>query len=209
MEAMRAVARAVLGEEGFDFEKTYLIFVVSDSGAENLATILQEQLRLLGIKTEFDRLRIVLPGYEPYQFKADFDVRHSYQSGILADDPNLGMGQYLRCDSRYNLVTLNRRGTRGCNHEINDLLGQAQVEGDPATRLELSHQIELAAMREYVSFPTFWEQEAAAFWPEVRGYVHFPSSSGSHLKWMHVWIDEDRRDDTGNSGQTAGVPGGY
>ena len=42
-------------------------------------------------------------------------------------------------------------------------------------RLALAHEIELAAMKQYSSFPIYWEQEAAAFWPEVRGYVHFPT----------------------------------
>ena len=83
------------------------------------------------------------------------------------------------------------------------------METDPANRLALAHEIELAAMGTIQrSFPLYWEQEAAAFWPEVRGYVHPPHRRGSFLKFMHLWIDPAYKDDTGYAGQVSGVPGG-
>jgi hypothetical protein len=63
-------------------------------------------------------------------------------------------------------------------------------------------------MKQYWKFPLYWEQEAVAFWPEVRGYAHFPTSQGSFLKYYHMWIDPAHKDDEGFKGPTTGVPGG-
>ena len=63
-------------------------------------------------------------------------------------------------------------------------------------------------MNKYVVFPIYWEQEAVAFWPEVRGYFHYPGPSGPHVTWEQLWYDPAHKDDTGFSGQTSGAPGG-
>ena len=63
-------------------------------------------------------------------------------------------------------------------------------------------------MEQYWKLPLYWEQEAAAFWPDVRGYVHHPSPEGPFLRWEHVWIDPDFKDASGFKGQISGVPGG-
>ncbi|HZA25056.1 MAG TPA: hypothetical protein VFA32_21085 [Dehalococcoidia bacterium] len=47
-----------------------------------------------------------------------------------------------------------------------------------------------------------------AFWPEVRGYSHFPTSTGGYLRYQHMWIDPAHQEDRGFSGQITGVPGG-
>ena len=75
-------------------------------------------------------------------------------------------------------------------------------------RKEISDQIQLKAMSEYWKFPLYWEQEAVAFWPEVRGYFHHPQPSGSHTQYEQMWINPAHRDDRNNAGQTTGVPGG-
>lgn len=43
---------------------------------------------------------------------------------------------------------------------------------------------------------------ATAFWPQARGYVHYPVSSGSFLKFMHMRIDPWYKAYYNNSGQT-------
>ena len=196
MEATRAEARAILEEEGFDFDKTYVVWVHQDSPHELARTIfLQKQLQLLGINTDAGLCNYFRCEYDP-----DFELipRSSW-----ADDPNAGVERLLACDSYGK-----ERNPELCTPDIIALLDRAQVETDPAKRLALAHEIELAAMKQYSSFPIYWEQEAAAFWPEVRGYVHFPSPSGSFLKFMHMWIDSAHMNDTGYTGQTTGVPGG-
>ncbi len=200
MRGARAEAIAILEEEGFDFGKTYAFTVDYDAQVQDPATFLQEHLRLLGIKTDYSW---------PCNFDApsdrcgwdDFLPDDSY---VPADDPNAGVSSLLRCDIIHDYWTPGSP----CDESIFVLLDQAEVEADPGKRLELAHQIELAAMRQYSSFPLYWEQEAAAFWPEVRGYAHFPSPIGSFRKFMHLWIDRAHRDDDYNAGQTVGVPGG-
>ena len=122
---------------------------------------------------------------------------------IGTNDPIAGMEYYLKCESRILLKI-----PELCSPSVLGMLEQARTELDPTKRLELAHQIELGLMRQYNVFPVFWEQEAAAFWPEVRGYVHFPSRRGSFRKFMHIWIDLNHGNDSGFAGQTTGVPGG-
>ena len=203
MEATRAEAKAILEEEGFDFEKTYLFTVESDAQVQARATFLQEQLRLIGIKTDFDLVETI--AYRTLESEGTWGDLKPGNDTVTADDPNAGVAAYLRCDSEGNDWT---PPATNCDQEIIALLDQAQTELDPTKRLDLAHQIELAAMKQYSSFPVYWEQEAVSFWPEVNGYSHFPAPNGSFLKFMHLWIDESDKDNTGNSGQTSGVPGG-
>jgi hypothetical protein len=88
------------------------------------------------------------------------------------------------------------------------LLDQVDSTINPVERKRISDEIQLYAMKQYWKFPLYWEQEAVAFWPEVRGYAHFPTSQGSFLKYYHMWIDPAHKDDKGFRGQTTGVPGG-
>ena len=200
MEATRAEAKAIMEGEGFDFDKTYLFTVESDAQVQARATFLQEQLRLLGVKTDFDLVETV--AYREQENSGTWGDLKPGNSTVSVDDA--GVAGFLRCDSTGNDWTPNGP----CDLDIVALLDEAQVELDHAKRLDLAHQIELAAMRQYSSVPVYWEQEAVSFWPEVRGYSHFPAPFGSYRKFMHMWIDPDHKDDTGNAGQTSGVPGG-
>ena len=202
MDATRAEARKILEEEGFDFDESYLFTVESDAQVQARATFLQEQLRLVGIKTDFDSVETI--AYRQQDVNGTWGALKPGNSTVTADDPNAGVASYLRCDSTSNYWTPNGP----CDEEIVALLDQAQTELDFTARKALSDEIQLQAMKLYGSFPVYWEQEAVSFWPEVRGYAHFPAPNGSFLKFMHLWIDPAHKDDTGNKGQTTGVPGG-
>ncbi|MDE2779737.1 MAG: ABC transporter substrate-binding protein [Chloroflexota bacterium] len=202
MEATRAEARAILEGEGFDFEKTYSFTVESDAQVQARSTFLQEQLRLVGIQTDFDLVETI--AYREQEASGTWGDLKPGNSTVTADDPNAGVAGFLRCDSAGNYWTPNGP----CDDGIVSLLDQAQTELDPAARLDLAHQIELAAMNQYSSFPVYWEQEAVSFWPEVNGYSHFPAPNGSFLKFMHLWIDPADMDNSDNAGQISGVPGG-
>ena len=202
MEATRAEARKILEEEGFDFEESYLFTVESDAQVQARSTFLQEQLRLVGIKTDFDSVETI--AYRQQEQTGTWGALKPGNSTVTADDPNAGVASYLRCDSSSNYWTPNGP----CDLEIVALLDQAQTELDFTARKALSDEMQLQAMKLYGSFPVYWEQEAVSFWPEVRGYAHFPAPNGSFLKFMHLWIDPAHKDDTGNKGQTTGVPGG-
>ena len=203
MEAQRAEAIQILNEEGFDFDKTYVLTVESDAQRVNRATFMQEQLRLLGIKTDFDTNETVSYREISQNGKwGDFLASTGGVAGI--DDPFIGLGHYHRCDSLYNFQTPGAE----CDATAEGLfeeLGQLTAYEDQKAK---GQEIQLYLMSQYWNFPAFWEQEAVAFWPEVRGYVHFPGPTSSHLRWAHMWIDPARADDTGFSGQTTGVPGG-
>jgi peptide/nickel transport system substrate-binding protein len=202
MEAQRAEAKKILEEEGFDFNKTYLFTVESDNQVVARATFVQEQLRLLGIQTDFDLVETVAYRHQEQNgLWGDFLPRNAT---MAADDPSAGLGSYLRCDS------IENRWSPGtpCDEKLEGLLDQVDGTTDPVERKAISDEIQLHAMQQYMYFPLYWEQEAAAFWPEVRGYAHFPTPYGSWLKFQSMWIDPAHKDDKGFSGQTTGLPGG-
>jgi peptide/nickel transport system substrate-binding protein len=202
MEAQRAEARQILEEEGFDFNKTYILTVETDNQVVARATFIQEQLRLLGIKTDFDMVESV--AYRQQRTDGTWGDFLPNNESLILDDPGLGMGHHFRCVSIWNFWT---PGTE-CDQKMEGLLDQVDSTIDPAERKRISDEIQLYAMKQYWKFPLYWEQEAVAFWPEVRGYTHFPTSQGSFLKYYHMWIDPAHKDDKGFKEPTTGVPGG-
>jgi peptide/nickel transport system substrate-binding protein len=202
MEARRAEARKILEEEGFDFDKVYLFTVESDAQVVARATFVQEQLRLLGIKTDFDMVETVAYRHQEQNgLWGDFLPRNST---MTSDDPSAGVGVYARCVSHENRWT---PGTE-CDQHLEGLLDRVDGTIDQAERKAISDEIQLYVMEQYMWFPLYWEQEAVAFWPEVRGYSHYPTPYGSWLKYQSMWVDPAHKDDSGFSGQTTGLPGG-
>ena len=201
-DTRRAEARSILQAEGFDFDKTYEFTVESDEQVQARAIFFQEQLRLLGIQTDFDLVETV--AYRQQTADGSWGDILPRNDTMPADDPALGMGYYFRCASP------NNHWTPGlaCDETAEALLDQAATTIDPAERKAISDQLQLYAMEQYWRFPLYWEQEAVAFWPEVRGYAHHPQPSGSFVRWEQLWIDPSHAGDTGFSGQTSGVPGG-
>jgi peptide/nickel transport system substrate-binding protein len=201
MEAQRAEARKILEEEGFDFNKTYLFTVESDAQVVSRATFVQEQLRLLGIQTDFDLVETVAYRHQEQNgLWGDFLPRNAT---MVVDDPTAGLGTYLRCASVENRWS---PGTP-CDAKLEGMLDQVDSTADPVKRKAISDEIQLYVMNQYMYFPLYWEQEAAAFWPEVRGYAHFPTPYG-FVKFQHVWIDPAHKDDKGFQAESSGIPGG-
>jgi ABC-type transport system substrate-binding protein len=207
MEAQRAEARKILEEEGFDFNKTYLFTVESDAQVQARATFIQEQLRLLGINTESDLVETV--AYRTQTTDGTWGDLLPRNDTMPADDPFLGMGHYFNSNSLSNNHWIPVTGpVDALQKKADDLLIQVAATVDPVERKAISDELQLLAMENYWKFPIYWEQEAAAFWPEVRGYTHHPQPSGAHSRWEQVWIDPAHKDDRGFKGQTTGVPGG-
>ncbi len=202
MKSVRADARGMLVWEGFDFERTYLLSVGAHRNIQERAIFVQEQLLLLGIKTELNVVQTA--ALRKQQATSGWgDFMHLVLTAPT-DDPDHRVSTFPGCDSWSNSWTPSL-----CNEDIVALLEQVRNESDDQERLQLAHQVELARMSHYNQFPLYWEMEAAAFWPEVRGYTHFPEPAGSFLKFMHMWINPNRKNDTGYAGQTSGVPGGF
>ena len=166
------------------------------------ATFFQEQLRLLGVQTDFDLVETV--AYRKQTADGSWGDIQPRNDTMPADDPALGMGYYFRC------VSSNNHWTPGmpCDETMETYLDAAATTIDPAERKQISDDLQLYAMQQYWRFPLYWEQEAAAFWPDVRGYYHHPQPSSSFVRWEHMWMDPGMKDSGGYSGQTSGVPGG-
>jgi ABC-type transport system substrate-binding protein len=204
MEAQRAEARKILEEEGFDFNKTYILTVESDPQVVERAVFLQEQLRLLGLNIEFDTVESV--AYRDQQANGTWGDFMAANSGAGSfDDPGQALGIYFRCDSSRTYFFY---PDGECDQTMEDLLDQVDRALDPVERKRLSDEAQLRALENYWKMPLYWEQEAQAFWPEVRGYVYQMSSSGHWRQFAHMWIDPAHREDKGFKGHTTGVPGG-
>ena len=203
MDAQRAEAIQILKDEGFDFDKTYEFTVESDSQRVGRATFMQEQLRRLGIKTDFNLVETI--AYRKTRQSGDWGDFMGSTGGVAGiDDIFLGVGHYHRCASLFNFQT---PGT-DCDAHAEQLFDKLSATVEPAARKELGRELQVYLMSQYWNFPVMWEEEGVAFWPEVRGYSHFPTPTASHLRWAHMWIDPTHKDDTGFSGQITGVPGG-
>ncbi len=201
-DAQRAEAISILEAENFDFDKTYLFTVEADEQVQARGIFVQEQLRLLGIKTDFDLVETV--AYRDQEDSGTWGDIKPGNTTMPADDPALGMGFYHRCVSSNNFST---PGTP-CDAKSEGLLDQLASTVDQGQRKALSDELQVYLMGLYVKFPLYWEQEAVAFWPDVRGYAHHPQPSGAFVRWEQLWLDPAHKDDTGFSGQTEGVPGG-
>ncbi|MFQ6026478.1 MAG: ABC transporter substrate-binding protein [Dehalococcoidia bacterium] len=206
-EAKRAEAIQILKEEGFDFDKVYRMTVESDAQVGARSVFVQEQLRLLGIKTDFDQIETV--AYRQVTTSGQWGHLMGRNATMQFDDPAAGMGAYHHSDSITGNYWMPVEGPLDdVQKQMDALLDEAAITVDPAKRRELSDQIQLLAMNQYWRFPLYWEQEAVSFWPEVRGYSHFPTPNGAFLDWAHLWIDPAHANDGGYSGQTSGIPGG-
>ncbi len=200
MKAQRAEAKKILEEEGFDFDKTYIFTVESDQQVVNRATFIQEQMRLVGIKTDFDQLESI--AYDTQQFDGSW--------GDL-NDPFMGMNEYHGSKSFSDNMWVPGAPPhiQELQQQVDDLLFKLSTTLDQAERKLRSDELQILIMNNYWNLPVYWEQEAVAFWPEVRGYVHAAQPAGAHVKMEHVWIDPSHKDDKNNSGQMTGVPGGF
>jgi peptide/nickel transport system substrate-binding protein len=201
-DAQRDEARAILEAEGFPFDTTFTFTVEADEQVQARATFIQEQLRLVGIKTDFDIVETV--AYRDQTAGGEWGDILPRNDTMPADDPALGMGFYHRCISPNNHWT----PQTPCDDKAEGLLDQAASTVDPGQRKSISDELQLYIMEQYWKFPLYWEQEAVAFWPEVGGYYHHPQPSGAFVRWEQLWIDPSHKDDRGKSGQTSGVPGG-
>ena len=202
MEAQRAEARAILEEEGFDFNKTYVMTVESDAQVQARATFIQEQLRLIGVQSEFDLVETV--AWRQQSFDGTWGDILPRNDTMPSGDPALGLAFYLQCNSA------NNHWTPGieCDPKAEELLGRLASTVDQDEHKAISDELQQYAMEQYWKFPLYWEQEGVAFWPEVRGYVHHPAPNTSFLNWEHMWIDPAHEGDRGFQGQTTEVPGG-
>ena len=204
MEGQRAEAIQILKDEGFDFDRVYVLTVESDNQRVSRATFIQEQLRLMGIKTDFDLVETVAYRKQTQTGKWG-DIMGSTGGVSGVDDPYVGLNYYYGCESLYNFQT---PGTE-CDAEVEGYFDELAKTIDPPARKVLGDKIQLRVMSQHWTVPYFWEQEQVAFWPEVRGYAHYPSSSANaYRRFWHLWIDPAHADDRMNSGQTTGVPGG-
>ncbi|HLF04234.1 MAG TPA: ABC transporter substrate-binding protein [Dehalococcoidia bacterium] len=201
----RAEAKKLLEQEKFDFNKEYVMTVESDAQVTARATFVQEQLRLLGVKTKFDMIETV--AYRKKTTDGSWGDILTRNDTMPADDPSLGMGHYMRCAS----VSNNHwRPGPPCDDKMEALLDKAASTVDRAERKKVSDEIQLYAMESYWRFPLYWEQEAVAFWPEIRGYYHHPQPSGSFVRWHQLWYNpankNDKKPTTGVP--VKGIPGG-
>ena len=166
------------------------------------ATFFQAYQRSLGTPSDFDLVETVV--YRKQTSEGSWGDILPRNDTMPADAPALGMGNYFRCVSALNHWT---PGT-DCDEKAEMLLDASATTIDPAQRKQISDDLQLYSMQQYWRFPLYWEQEAAAFWFDVRGWYHHPQPSIPFVRWERMWMDPSMKDAGGYSSQTSGVPGG-
>ena len=138
MDARRAEAKQILEEEGFDFDKTYLFTVESDAQVEKRAIFMQEQLRLLGIQTDFDKVETV--AYRQQTSSGTWGDLLPRNDTMRADDPFVGMGQYFSSQSLSNNHWCPCPQMDAVQTKADELLEKASITTDPAERKAISRR---------------------------------------------------------------------
>ena len=136
-DAQRAEAIAILEEENFPFDETFTFTVEADEQVQARATFIQEQLRLLGVKTDFDSVETV--AYRSQTSEGTWGDILPRNDTMPADDPALGMGFYFRCVSPNNHWT----PQLPCDDIAEGLLDQAAATIDPAERKRISDELQM------------------------------------------------------------------
>ena len=144
-----------------------------------MALLVQEQLRRLGIQIEIQQLEY--PIWQERRSAGDFDVDFS---GVNQDASPSGLTQSWTCTGGSNVA-------RYCDRTVDSLISEAMLgRGDPAgTWIEALRQIEEGAPATFLYAPTF----AYAVNRRYRGVTISPQSPWITLRKWSVSPDPDSR----------------
>jgi peptide/nickel transport system substrate-binding protein len=174
-------AKALLAQAGFpDGFKTSITSWSQYPFLSNSATVLQEQLKSIGIDAELNLLEnatLIAALHVPAT--KDFEIGVTGTSAYVDPGPlilsNFGTGQ----DSN----------TAGySNAQVDDWIAQAAVETDQAKRATLYQQIQQQLLTDLPWVNLFVANQYEAMKKEVMGYVHIPTGSNHYFR--ETWISE-------------------
>lgn len=178
VEANRAEARALLAEAGFPngFETTLTARKAAGTH-EDRALFLSDQFAKIGVKAVLNIQESAV--YFETMNGRQFDVATNVVSA-LADDPDFLIGPFHTTDGALNYSGVSVP-------EVDDLFLQQSQETDPAKRLELARQLEVASMNAFGTVVLYFKGKFVATSSRVRGYVMHPEPDNNR-RYQNVWL---------------------
>ncbi len=179
-----AKARALVKESGYKGEEVDLMISRGATGYEAEATIIQAQLKKIGVKmkvTPLERASAL-----DYRRKGKFHFKLS--GGSAYADPVQAYNEYECEDLR------KRRSNEAgyCDKEFDRLLAKAETELDPAKRRELFKQLVQMLNKEIPLLPILFATRHFAYRDYVKG---FTTDQNAHYRYWggglnYTWIDK-------------------
>lgn len=178
VEANRAEARRLLAEAGFPngFETTLTARKAAGTH-EDRALFLADQFAKIGViaKLQIQESAVYFDTMNARQFDIATNV-----ISALADDPDFLIGPFHTSDGALNYSGVSVP-------EIDALFEQQTKETDPAKRLELARQLELASMNAFGTVVLYFKGKFVATSSSVRGYVMHPEPDNNR-RYQNVWL---------------------
>ena len=180
IEANRAEARKLLAEAGFPngFETTLTARKAAGTH-EDRALFLADQFAKIGVTAKIQVQESAV--YFETMNNRQFDVATNVISA-LSDDPDFLIGPFHTTEG-----ALNYSGVSVA--EIDDLFLQQTQETDPARRLELARQLELASMNAFGTVVLYFKGKFVVTSSRVNGYVMHPEPDNNR-RYQNVWLAE-------------------
>lgn len=178
IEANRAEARRLLAEAGFPngFETTLTARKAAGTH-EDRALFLADQFAKIGVTAKLQVQESAV--YFETMNNRQFDVATNVISA-LSDDPDFLIGPFHTTDG-----SLNYSGVSV--PEIDELFALQTQETDPAKRLELARQLEVATMNAFGTVVLYYKGKFVVTSSRVRGYVMHPEPDNNR-RYQNVWL---------------------
>lgn len=174
-------AKALLAEAGLaDGFKTKITSWSQYSFLSSAATVLQEQLKSIGIDAELNLV-------ENATMIADVHVPASknFEIGVTGTSAYVDPGPLLQS----NFGTAQDSNTSGySNADVDAWITAAAIETDQAKRAELYMQAQTQILADLPWVCLFVANQYEAMKTNVKGYVHIPTGSNHYFR--ETWIDE-------------------
>jgi peptide/nickel transport system substrate-binding protein len=177
----RAQAREIMEKLGYG-PNNPLKFKVSASDIRfyrDPAVVLIDQLRQIYIEAELEA--IDNSRYYPKIMRQEYTVGLNLQTGGPDPDPILDL--FYGCGS-----SLNWDGY--CNHDVDKLIVQQSMEGDPARRKQILWQIERKLAEEDARPIMFYADDGTCMRPWVKGQIVMVNSIFDGARREDVWLDK-------------------
>jgi peptide/nickel transport system substrate-binding protein len=177
----RAEARQIMQKLGYGSDKSLPIKVSTRDlpPFRNAAALLIDQLKQIYIDGELEIIDTSL--YYPKILRKDFIVGLNNQPSGPGPDPTLD--QFFGCGSSVNWDGY-------CNPEVDKMIEQQSMEGDPARRKQILWAIE-RKLAEDVARPIIFHNRSATCWqPYVKGPTMMVDSITNSNRQEDWWLDK-------------------
>jgi len=180
-------AKALLEQSGYKKGKTLTIMLRQGEDQATEATVLQAQLKKIGLKVKLDVLDY--GSYTDRQRRGDYSFM--FFGGGYDPDPTLVYGPDLTCVNPKRRIS---NVAAYCNKEVEALVKKAETEMDPTKRKALFKKIVTQVSEDLPFIPVGYVPRFFTVRTYVKGFT--TDAGGAFRPWggglNHVWLDKMR-----------------